>query len=77
VQYTMAGGCPESCLLCVLQVFATWYRAPELLYGSTAYGPGVDIWAAGCVFAGAYVKHRLTEMEGLAYTPLPMHVTFR
>lgn len=33
------------------QVFARWYRAPELLYGSTCYGPGVDIWAAGCVFA--------------------------
>lgn len=33
------------------QVFARWYRPPELLYGSTAYGPGVDVWAAGCVFA--------------------------
>jgi cyclin-dependent kinase 7 len=33
------------------QVFARWYRAPELLYGSTCYGPGVDMWAAGCVFA--------------------------
>jgi cyclin-dependent kinase 7 len=33
------------------QVFARWYRPPELLYGSTCYGPCVDIWAAGCVFA--------------------------
>uniref|UniRef100_A0A1D1ZS62 [RNA-polymerase]-subunit kinase n=1 Tax=Auxenochlorella protothecoides TaxID=3075 RepID=A0A1D1ZS62_AUXPR len=33
------------------QVFARWYRAPELLYGSTCYGPGVDVWAAGCIFA--------------------------
>lgn len=33
------------------QVFARWYRAPELLYGSTCYGAGVDVWAAGCVFA--------------------------
>lgn len=33
------------------QVFARWYRAPELLYGSTCYGPGVDIWALGCIFA--------------------------
>lgn len=32
-------------------VFATWYRAPELLYGSTLYGPPVDVWAAGCVLA--------------------------
>lgn len=34
-----------------LQVFARWYRPPELLYGSTCYGPGVDMWAAGCIFA--------------------------
>jgi serine/threonine protein kinase len=39
--------------MCMLQVFARWYRPPELLYGSTAYGPQVDIWAAGCCFAGA------------------------
>lgn len=32
-------------------VFARWYRSPELLFGSTAYGASVDIWAAGCVFA--------------------------
>eukprot|EP00879_Flechtneria_rotunda_P030368 GHRR01032993.1.p1 GENE.GHRR01032993.1~~GHRR01032993.1.p1 ORF type:complete len:244 (+),score=79.05 GHRR01032993.1:159-890(+) len=33
------------------QVFARWYRAPELLMGSPVYGAGVDIWAAGCCFA--------------------------
>jgi len=27
------------------------YRAPELLYGATRYGPPVDIWALGCVIA--------------------------
>ena len=37
----------------VLQVCSRWYRPPELLYGSTLYGPSVDIWSAGCVFAGA------------------------
>jgi serine/threonine protein kinase len=25
-----------------------WYRAPELLVGDK-YGPGVDIWALGCL----------------------------
>lgn len=33
------------------QVFARWYRPPELFYGSTCYGPAVDMWAVGCVFA--------------------------
>lgn len=28
-----------------------WYRAPELLYGSRTYGPEVDLWSAGMVFA--------------------------
>ncbi|XP_059644935.1 cyclin-dependent kinase D-3 [Cornus florida] len=33
------------------QVFARWYRAPELLFGAKQYGPGVDVWAAACIFA--------------------------
>ncbi|KAG0571123.1 hypothetical protein KC19_6G212900 [Ceratodon purpureus] len=33
------------------QVFARWYRAPELLFGSKQYGPGVDVWAVACIFA--------------------------
>ena len=32
-------------------VVTLWYRAPELLFGAQHYGVGVDIWAAGCVFA--------------------------
>ncbi len=32
-------------------VATRWYRAPELLVASTSYGPGVDIFAAGCVMA--------------------------
>ena len=32
-------------------VATRWYRAPELLVGDTQYGPKVDVWAVGCVFA--------------------------
>lgn len=32
-------------------VATRWYRAPELLYGARAYGPAVDVWALGLVFA--------------------------
>lgn len=31
-------------------VSTRWYRSPELLLGSTCYGPEVDIWAIGSNF---------------------------
>ena len=33
------------------QVVTRWYRAPELLFGAAAYGPAVDMWSVGCIFA--------------------------
>ncbi|GAA5999674.1 CDC2/CDK family serine/threonine-protein kinase [Rhodotorula paludigena] len=33
------------------QVVTRWYRCPELLLGARSYSTGVDIWAAGCIFA--------------------------
>ncbi|KAK8886085.1 hypothetical protein M9Y10_041545 [Tritrichomonas musculus] len=32
-------------------VVTIWYRAPELLWGSSNYNTKIDIWAAGCIFA--------------------------
>jgi cell division cycle 2-like protein len=32
-------------------VVTLWYRAPELLLGARAYGPAVDVWAAGAIVA--------------------------
>lgn len=32
-------------------VVTRWYRAPELLFGARHYAGGVDIWAAGVIFA--------------------------
>ncbi|EDO49500.1 predicted protein [Nematostella vectensis] len=40
-------------------VATRWYRAPELLVGDTAYGPPVDVWAIGCVFAELLVGQPL------------------
>jgi serine/threonine protein kinase len=36
-------------------VSTRWYRAPELLVGSTNYNSPVDIYALGCVFAEFYL----------------------
>ncbi|KAI4517437.1 Pkinase-domain-containing protein [Schizophyllum commune Loenen D] len=33
------------------EVVTLWYRAPELLLGSTSYGPAIDIWSCGCILA--------------------------
>jgi serine/threonine-protein kinase BUR1 len=32
-------------------VVTRWYRPPELLLGEKKYGPSVDMWGVGCVFA--------------------------
>ncbi|KAJ9462938.1 Cell division protein kinase 2-like protein CRK1 [Diplonema papillatum] len=32
------------------EVVTLWYRAPDVLLGSNNYGPGVDLWAVGCIF---------------------------
>ncbi|KAM7523741.1 hypothetical protein LguiA_013643 [Lonicera macranthoides] len=33
------------------RVITLWYRPPELLLGATKYGPSVDMWSVGCIFA--------------------------
>ncbi|KAK9684519.1 hypothetical protein RND81_10G215300 [Saponaria officinalis] len=51
------------------RVVTLWYRPPELLLGATDYGPSVDIWSVGCVFAeillGKPLLQGRTEVEQL------------
>ncbi|XP_078430255.1 protein IMPAIRED IN BABA-INDUCED STERILITY 1-like isoform X2 [Wolffia australiana] len=51
------------------RVVTLWYRPPELLLGSTDYGPSIDMWSAGCVLAelllGKPVLQGRTEVEQL------------
>ncbi|XP_073149447.1 cyclin-dependent kinase A-1-like [Henckelia pumila] len=37
------------------RVVTLWYRAPELLLGSTDYGVGIDLWSVGCLLAEMFV----------------------
>ncbi|KAJ2029761.1 hypothetical protein H4S03_007333 [Coemansia sp. S3946] len=39
------------------QVATLWYRAPELIFGSTEYGPAIDLWSVGCIL-GELLTHR-------------------
>lgn len=49
-----------------------WYRAPEVLLGADLYGPGVDMWSIGCIFAEMYCgepifkgKNKLDQLESI------------
>lgn len=35
-----------------LQVVTLWYRPPDVLFGAKLYSTSIDMWSAGCIFAG-------------------------
>ena len=35
----------------VSYICSRYYRAPELIFGSTEYTTAIDVWSSGCVFA--------------------------
>jgi serine/threonine protein kinase len=41
----------RSCMLLIGLFLGCACRPPELLLGSTKYGPAVDMWSVGCIFA--------------------------
>jgi cyclin-dependent kinase 12/13 len=61
------------------RVITLWYRPPELLLGVTKYGPPVDMWSVGCIFAellqgkpilpGKSEPEQLTKIFELCGTP--------
>ncbi len=43
-----------------------WYRPPDVLFGAKLYTTSIDMWSAGCIFAGqtflfSYCKLQVTE----------------
>jgi CTD kinase subunit alpha len=61
------------------RVITLWYRPPELLLGTTTYGPAVDIWSIGCImlemitkkaiFPGQNEIDQLTRIWNIMGTP--------
>ncbi|KAK4489875.1 hypothetical protein RD792_000522 [Penstemon davidsonii] len=41
------------------EILTLWYRAPEVLLGSTHYSPAVDMWSVACIFAELVNKEAL------------------
>jgi len=60
-------------------VATRWYRAPEILLGSTSYTKAVDMWALGCIVAEMFIGKPLLQgkstidqlQESLLLTGLP------
>ena len=64
-------------------VATRWYRAPEILLGSTSYTKAVDMWAIGCIVAEMFIGRPLLQgkstidqlQESLLLTGLPSDET--
>ena len=44
-------GLQDSAAILTTEVMTLWYRAPEILLGSTRYTQSVDVWAVGTIAA--------------------------
>ena len=40
-------------------------RAPELIFGATDYTTNIDVWSAGCVFAGKFLLFLIFFLDNL------------
>jgi len=45
-------------------VVTLWYRPPELLLGGKTYGPALDMWSLGCIFAELVLRQPLLPGRG-------------
>ena len=45
-------------------VVTLWYRAPELLFSESKYGPEIDIWSLGCIFGELLIKDAILKGSG-------------
>lgn len=37
-------------------IVTRWYQAPEMLLGARRYGPAIDVWSLGCIFAELHLR---------------------
>lgn len=47
-----AFGIPVKCYSA--EVVTLWYRPPDVLFGAKLYTTSIDMWSAGCIFAGNF-----------------------
>ena len=59
------------------RVITLWYRPPELLLGTQAYGPAVDTWSAGCIFAELLLGKPILQVRVSSDARLPRRAKAR
>ena len=51
-----AFGIPVKCYSA--EVVTLWYRPPDVLFGAKLYTTSIDMWSAGCIFAGTFLFYQ-------------------
>uniref|UniRef100_A0A3Q7G4W4 Protein kinase domain-containing protein n=1 Tax=Solanum lycopersicum TaxID=4081 RepID=A0A3Q7G4W4_SOLLC len=54
------------------RVVTLWYRAPELLLGSTNYSVGIDLWSVGCLLAEMFIGRPILPGRNEFFTTSPL-----
>jgi serine/threonine protein kinase len=44
-----------------IRLFICRYRPPELLLGERDYGPAIDMWGVGCIFAEMWIRSPIMQ----------------
>ena len=47
------------------EVVTLWYRPPDVLMGAQVYTTSIDMWSAGCIFAGGSHDGHVTPTVGM------------
>ena len=57
---SLSGTMFQCCLMktVMLQVVTLWYRPPDVLFGAKLYSTSIDMWSAGCIFAGTIITYQ-------------------
>ena len=61
-----AFGIPVRCYSA--EVVTLWYRPPDVLFGAKLYTTSIDMWSAGCIFAGELSRIVASDKSQCIYT---------
>lgn len=66
--------CEQSDQQMTQYVATRWYRAPELIVASRqGYGPAIDMWSVGCIFAELLRRKHLFPGNTFVYMSVSNH----